>query len=63
MRIDTSYTRGVRMLDTLGALAVTVLPRRGWHRFDALPLHVMAPLSGILTAVAGAAVGIRGFFD
>ena len=51
------------MLDTLGALAVTVLPRRHWDRFDALPLHVMAPVSGILTAVAGAAVGIRGFFD
>lgn len=51
------------MLDTLGALAVTVLPRRHWDRFDALPLHVMAPVSAILTSVAGAAVGIRGFFD
>lgn len=50
------------MLDTLGALVVAVLPRRHWDRFDGLPLHVMAPVSGILTTVAGAALGIRGFF-
>lgn len=50
------------MLETLGALVVVVLPRRHWDRFDGLPLHVMAPVSGILTAVAGAALGIRGFF-
>jgi len=50
------------MLDTLGALAIAVLPHRHWRRFDWLPLHTMAPVSGILTAVAGAALGIRGFF-
>lgn len=61
-KADEAYTRGVRMLETLGAVAVVVLPRRHWDRFDALPLHYMAPVSGMLTVVAGAALGIRGFF-
>ena len=41
------------MFDTLGALAVVVLPRRHWDRFDGWPLHHVAPASGILTVVAG----------
>ncbi|MDP3716956.1 MAG: hypothetical protein Q8T13_04220 [Acidobacteriota bacterium] len=53
----------MRMFDTLGALAVSLLPRRHWRAFDQLPLHVMAPVAGVLTSVAGAALGIRGFFD
>lgn len=58
-----AYTRAMRMFDTLGALAVSLLPRRHWRAFDWLPLHVMAPVAGLLTSVAGAALGIRGFFD
>ncbi len=51
------------MFEMLGALAVTVLPRRHWDRFDGLPLHHLAPVSGLLTMVAGAALGIRGYFN
>jgi hypothetical protein len=50
------------MFDTIGAIFVAVLPRRYWRGFDWLPLHHMAPVSGALTALAGTALGIRGFF-
>jgi hypothetical protein len=50
------------MFDTIGAVFVTVLPRRYWPRFDWMPLHVMAPVSGALTALAGTALGIIGFY-
>lgn len=50
------------MFDTIGAIFITLLPRRYWPRFDWMPLHVMAPVSGLITAMAGAALGIVGFF-
>ena len=50
------------MFDTIGALVVTVLPRRYWPRFDWMPLHLMAPVSGAVTALTGTALGIVGFF-
>ena len=50
------------MFDTIGAIFVTLLPRRYWPRFDWMPLHVMAPVSGLLTVLTGAALGIVGFF-
>lgn len=50
------------MFDTIGAVLITVLPRRYWPQFDWMPIHVMAPVSGVLTALAGAALGIVGFF-
>lgn len=52
----------MRMFDTIGALAVSLLPRRWWAGFDRMPLHTVVPVSGVLTSVAGAALGIRGFF-
>jgi hypothetical protein len=51
------------MFDTIGAIFVTVLPRRYWPRFDWMPLHLMAPVSGALTALAGTALGIVGFYS
>jgi hypothetical protein len=39
------------------------LPRRYWPRFDWMPLHLMAPVSGALTALAGTALGIVGFYS
>ncbi len=50
------------MLDALGALLIALLPRRHWPRFDRMPLHQWAPVSGVLTILAGAALGIRGYF-
>ena len=50
------------MFDTVAAVFVTVLPRRHWPRFDWMPLHVMVPVSGVITALTGAALGIVGFF-
>lgn len=50
------------MFDTIGAVFVTILPRRYWPRFDWMPIHLMAPLSGVLTALTGTAIGIVGFF-
>lgn len=50
------------MLEVLGAVVVTVLPRRHWSRFSAWPLHSVAPVSGLLTLLAGAAMGVSGFF-
>ena len=52
----------MRMFDTIGAVAVSLLPRRHWPGFDWLPLHHMVPVSGVVTSLAGAALGIRGFF-
>ncbi|MDO8677170.1 MAG: hypothetical protein Q7R30_01195 [Acidobacteriota bacterium] len=52
----------MRMFETIGAIFVAVLPRRYWPRFDWMPIHVMAPVSGALTALAGTALGIVGFF-
>lgn len=50
------------MFDTIGAIFITLLPRRYWPRFDWMPLHVMAPVSGMLTGLTGSAIGIVGFF-
>ncbi len=50
------------MFDTIGAVFVAVLPRRYWRGFDWMPIHLMAPVSGVLTVLAGAALGITGFF-
>lgn len=50
------------MFDAIGAVVVSVLPRRWWSRFPGLPLQTMVPVSGVLTILAGAALGIRGFF-
>ena len=50
------------MFETISALFVTVLPRRYWPQFDWMPIHVMAPVSGTLTALAGTALGIVGFY-
>lgn len=44
------------------AIIPAFLPRRYWESID-LPVEQMAPVSGALTALAGAALGIRGFFD
>ena len=52
----------MRMFDAIGAGVVSLLPRRYWSRFDGLPLQTMVPVSGVLTILAGAALGIRGFF-
>ncbi|MDP2320936.1 MAG: hypothetical protein Q8O42_16535 [Acidobacteriota bacterium] len=52
----------MRMFDVIGAVVVSLLPRRYWSRFDGLPLQTMVPVSGVLTILAGAALGIRGFF-
>lgn len=58
----TAYTRGMRMVETIGAVLVSLLPRRHWSRFDVWPVEAMVPVSGVLTGLAGAALGIRGFF-
>ena len=50
------------MFDTLGAIGVAMLPKRYWPRFDFLPIHTLAPVSGVLTALTGSALGITGFF-
>ena len=50
------------MFETIGAIFITLLPRRYWRRFDWMPIHVMAPVSGALTALAGTALGIAGFY-
>lgn len=46
------------------AIAVAMLPRRYWGRFEpALPVSQMAFAAGLLTFFAGAALGISGFLD
>src|SRR5260221_14762659 len=48
----------------LGAIAAALLPHRLWGRLPPwLPLESAAFLSGILTVLAGAAVGIPGFLE
>ena len=56
------YTADVQMFDTIGAIFIAMLPRRYWPRFDWLPIHLMAPVSGALTALIGHALGVVGFF-
>lgn len=56
------YTRIVRAaLDVLAGLVAGFLPRRHWPRLD-LPIADWATLSGMLTLLAGCALGITGFF-
>lgn len=52
----------MRMVETIGAVIVSLLPRRHWSHFDVWPIEAMVPVSGVLTSLAGAALGIRGFF-
>lgn len=57
-----SYTRGVRSpFAALAALLVGAVPRRFWAAID-LPISQFATLGGILTLVAGCALGIAGYF-
>ena len=44
------------------AMLAGLLARRRWAAFDALPIARMAGLSALVTAAAGFAIGVRGFF-
>ena len=58
----TAYTPAVRApLDFIAALVAGLLPRRHWADID-LPIEQRATLSGLLTLLGGAALGITGFF-
>ena len=62
MRIAAPYTRGVPALfDHLAAMLAGVIPRRYWGHVD-LPIAERATLAGVLTLLAGCALGITGFF-
>lgn len=49
------------MIDLMAALLAGVLPRRHWSALD-VPIADWATLSGMLTLLAGCALGITGFF-
>ena len=51
------------VLRAFGALIAAMLPRRYWTRFEpVLPVSRMVPAAAIVTMLAGAAIGIPGFF-
>lgn len=50
------------LIDAAIALPCTLLPRRYWQSLD-LPVASMAPLSAFVVLFAGAALGVRGYFD
>jgi len=49
------------MIDGILAVPAALLPKRYWQSVD-LPVPNVAPLSSMLTMLAGFAVGIRGYF-
>lgn len=49
------------MIDGVLALPAALLPKRYWQSID-LPVPNVAPLSSLLTMLAGFAIGIRGYF-
>src|SRR5438128_9026230 len=53
----------MQLLFWIAALVVGAAPRRHWDRLDPpFPLVRSAIAAGIVTFVAGCAIGIRGFF-
>jgi hypothetical protein len=49
------------LLDATAAIIAGVLPRRHWHRLD-IGIADWAALGGLVTLLAGCALGITGFF-
>jgi hypothetical protein len=49
------------MIDGVLALPAALLPKRYWQSID-LPVPNVAPVSSVLTMLAGFAIGIRGYF-
>lgn len=62
MSLAAPYTRAVRSpLDLFAAVLAGALPRRYWARLD-LPIAERATLAGVVTLLAGCALGITGYF-
>lgn len=62
MGIAAPYTRGVRSpLAAIAAVLAGTLPRRYWTAID-LPIAEKATFAGVVTLLAGCALGITGYF-